>query len=262
MKTVTSYQVGTVLQKKKTTLREINIEVRRQRIIEAARTLIAAGGMSSLSMRKLGAEAGLSVTTLYNLFGNSDGILSALIDDTIDRVDEALERKAQREDPLEQCHAAIIVSVQCMIEDAAIYCPLGIARYERLARAGAEERRVSDRAAAIVAVSIERAITQGQLTDQLDPHHLAQQMFTTWDRAFVHWAFGLIDEAEFRTRALYGMYVVLLGIATDTVRPQILNQLHELESALEKLRKKAEKQSKEGSNNRSVNSVATQPIRR
>ena len=31
-------------------------------------------------------------------------------------------------------------------------------------------------AAAIVAISIERAITQGQLTDQLDPHHLAQQM--------------------------------------------------------------------------------------
>ena len=52
MKTVTSYQVGTVLQKKKTTLREINIEARRQRIIEAARTLIAAGGMSALSMRR------------------------------------------------------------------------------------------------------------------------------------------------------------------------------------------------------------------
>ena len=248
-----------MLQKEEpTTLRAINIEARRQRIIEAARKLIAAGGMSALSMRKLGAEAGLSVTTLYNLFGNSDGILSALIDDTIDRVDEALEQKAQREDPLEQCHAAIIVSVQCMIEDAAIYRPLGIARYERLARAGADERRVSDRAAAIVAVSTERAIDQGQLMGLLDPHHLAQQMFITWDRAFVHWAFGLIDEDEFRTRALYGMYVVLLGIATDTVRPQIMDQLHELERTLGQFRKKAEKQSKERSGRRSINSIATQ----
>ncbi len=162
-----------MLQKKKTALREINIEARRQRIIEAARTLIAAGGMSSLSMRKLGAQAGLSVTTLYNLFGNRDGILSALIDDTIDRVDKALENKAQWEDPLAQCHAGIIVSVPRMIQDEAIYRPLGIPRYGRLARAGAEERRISDRAAAIVTISSERAITQGQLTDQLDPHHLA-----------------------------------------------------------------------------------------
>ena len=143
-----------------------------------------------------------------------------------------------------------------MIQDEAIYRPLGIARYERLARAGAEERRISDRAAAIVTVSIERAITQGQLTHQLDPHHLAQQMFTTWERAFVHCTFGLIDEAEFRARALYGMYVALLGIAANAVRQQILNQLHELESGLEELRKKAEKQSKERSNDRSTKSVA------
>ena len=247
-----------MLQKKEpTTLRAINREARRQRIIEAARKLIATGGMSALSMRKLGAEAGLSVTTLYNLFGNSDGILSALIDDTIDQVDEALEAKAQREDPLDQCHAAIIVSVQCMIEDAAVYRTLGIARYERLARAGADERRVSDRAAAIVAVSIERAIDQGQLTDLLNPRQLAQQMFITWDRAFIHWAFGLVSEDEFRARALYGMYVILLSIATDTVRPLIIDQLHALERRLGQLRKKADKPSREGLDNRSI-TVATQ----
>ena len=172
-----------MLQEKATTLRSLNIQARRRHIIEAARKLIATGGPPALWMRKLGAVTGLSVTTLYHLFGNSHGILSALIDDTFDRVDKALESEANREDPLEQRHAAIIVSFRCMIEDGAVYRPLGIARYERLARAGAEERRVSDRAAAIAAVSIERAITQGQLADQLDPHHFAQQMFITWDRS-------------------------------------------------------------------------------
>ncbi len=254
IKSVTLYQVGTVLQKKAPTLRAIHTEARRKRIIEAARKLIAEGG---LSMRKLGSEAGLSVTTLYNLFGNSDGILSALIDDAIDRVDEALEREAQRENPLEQCHAVVTVSVRCMVEDEAIYRPLGIARYERLARAGAEERRLSDRAAAIAKVAIEQAISQGQLTDQLDPHSLAQQMYTTWDRAFIHWAFGLIGEDEFRSRALYGMYVVLLGIATDAVRQQIVDQLHELEQTLEQRRQKTEKRAEERLNDRS-RTVSTQ----
>ena len=144
-----------------------------------------------------------------------------------------------------------------MVEDEAIYRPLGIARYERLARAGAEERRLSDRAAAIAKVAIEQAISQGQLTDQLDPHSLAQQMYTTWDRAFIHWAFGLIGEDEFRSRALYGMYVVLLGIATDAVRQQIVDQLHELEQTLEQRRQKTEKRAEESLNDRS-RTVSTQ----
>ena len=234
-----------MLQKKPTTLRALNIEARRQRIIEAARKLIATGGMPALSMRKLGATAGLSVTTLYNLFGNSDGILSALIDDAIDRVDEALERESCREDPIEQCHAVVTLGVRCMVEDEAVYRPVNIARHERLARAGAEERHVSDRAAAIVATAIRQAITQGQLTDLLDSRQLAQQIYTSWDRAFAHWAFGLIDEAEFRDRALYGMYVVLLGIATETVQPHILDQLHQLERALDQSRQKAEESAEE-----------------
>ena len=192
-------------------------------------------------MRKLGSEAGLSVTTLYNLFGNSDGILRALIDDAIDRVDEALEREAQRENPLEQCHAVTTVSVRCMVEDETVYRPLGIASYERLARGGAAESRLSDRAAAIAKAAIEQAIGQGQLTAQLDPYLLAHQTYVTWDRAFIHWAFGRIDGDEFRSRALYGMYVVLLGIATDAVRRQILDQLHELEQTLRQFRKKTDK---------------------
>ena len=42
-------------------LRELNVAARRERILEAARRLIAAGGMPALSMRKLAREAGLSV---------------------------------------------------------------------------------------------------------------------------------------------------------------------------------------------------------
>ena len=67
------------------TLREINVEARRRRILDAARSLIAKGGMAALSMRKLATEAGLSVTTLYNLYGVRDEILHALIDDAVDR---------------------------------------------------------------------------------------------------------------------------------------------------------------------------------
>ena len=79
-------------------LREDNIESRRQRILEAARGLIAGGGMQSLSMRKLAVESGLAVTTLYNLYGSRDDILFALVQDAIDRENQpdAVERQADR----------------------------------------------------------------------------------------------------------------------------------------------------------------------
>ncbi|MDE0890512.1 MAG: helix-turn-helix domain containing protein, partial [Phycisphaerales bacterium] len=53
-------------------LRERNIELRRQKILEAARVLLSRGGLGALSMRKLAEEASLSVNTLYNLWGTRE----------------------------------------------------------------------------------------------------------------------------------------------------------------------------------------------
>ena len=58
------------------TLREANCELRRQRILEAARELIVSEGTQAVTMRRLAKEAGLSVTTLYNLIGGRDRIVS------------------------------------------------------------------------------------------------------------------------------------------------------------------------------------------
>ncbi|MDE0890535.1 MAG: helix-turn-helix domain containing protein, partial [Phycisphaerales bacterium] len=58
-----------------TGLRERNIELRRQKILKAARGLLSRGGLGALSMRKLAEEASLSVNTLYNLWGTREEIL-------------------------------------------------------------------------------------------------------------------------------------------------------------------------------------------
>ena len=113
-------------------LREVNIEARRQRILEAARALIAAGGMQALSMRKLAAKAGLSVTTLYNLYGVRHEILHALVDDAVDRIVELLDAEAPLADPLERCRAVITVSIRHLSENEAIYRPMLLTTYEGL----------------------------------------------------------------------------------------------------------------------------------
>jgi len=62
--------------------------------------------------------------------------------------------------------------------------------------------------------------------------------------AHLQWAFGAIDEAEFRGGALCGLYVALLGVATDRARPGTEAELAKLESALRGKRQLRRRRSK------------------
>jgi AcrR family transcriptional regulator len=56
------------------------LEVERQ-IVEAARDILAEGGMGGLSMRLVADRVGLSATALYNYFENKDGLVRRVIED-------------------------------------------------------------------------------------------------------------------------------------------------------------------------------------
>ncbi|MDJ0852585.1 MAG: TetR/AcrR family transcriptional regulator [Myxococcota bacterium] len=213
-------------------LREVNIEARRRRILAAARGLIAAGGMQALSMRKLAAEAGLSVTTLYNLFGVRDEILLAIIEDAVDQMIPILDAEAPLADPLERCRAVITVSIRHFAENEAVYRPMLVACYEGLSLSISADRRIADRASNMQREGIEQAIEQGLLVDDLDAGQLAEQIYHGYELACLQWAYGRLDEAGFRARALYGLHLVLLAVAADRIRPELLSRLQELEREL------------------------------
>ena len=54
-------------------------EQTRRDVVTAAGALIAEGGVEALTMRKLAERAGVSVATLYNQFGDRDGVLVAFV---------------------------------------------------------------------------------------------------------------------------------------------------------------------------------------
>jgi AcrR family transcriptional regulator len=236
--TETAYQLGTMSQfvddaPTSVGLREFNVEARRQRILGAARRLITSGGMAELSMRKLAKEASLSVTTLYNLFGVREEILQALVMDAIDRMDLVLKRDAPLDDPIERCRAIVTVSVRHMVENEAIFRPMAIAAQEASMAGGHSSGKVTRRAVEMQALAIRAAIEHGVLTDLLDPLQLGQQIYHGFEFASIKWALGLIDAAGFEARALYGLDVALLGVASDSVRPDLEAELHRLEKQLD-----------------------------
>ncbi len=183
-------------------------------------------------MRKLARQADLSVPTLYNLFGGREEILKALVVEAIDRMDAILEREAPLDDPLERCRAVVTVSIQHLVEFETIFRPMLLAAHQGLASWGLQEDTLTARAVRMQAIAIEAAIDRGQLRDLLDPTLLGHQIFHGFELASMRWAFGVLDEEGFRNRALYGLYVALLGVATPSALPGIERELRKLERRL------------------------------
>lgn len=58
----------------------------RERVIEAALDLLRAGGLDALSMRKVAAELGVSVSTVYWWAGNKEQLLALVVDEIHGRI--------------------------------------------------------------------------------------------------------------------------------------------------------------------------------
>lgn len=69
----------------------------RERVLRAAVALADAGGIESLTMRKLGLELGVEAMSLYNHIAGKDALLDAMIDSVFGEIDLPTEGVAWRE---------------------------------------------------------------------------------------------------------------------------------------------------------------------
>ena len=84
-----------------------------------------------------------------------------------------------------------------------------------------EAAELARRAVGLQREGLAAAREQGLLRPEADPVRLAEQIYHGYEFACAQWAWGRLDLETFEARALYGLYVALLGIATDEVRPRI-----------------------------------------
>ena len=85
-------------------------------VLDAARAFIDAHGVEKLSMRRLAEEAEVSVRTLYNHFGDKEGLLTALVQRSLDSIDVAVHHLSAT-DPIERIWEAITISIDKTVAD-------------------------------------------------------------------------------------------------------------------------------------------------
>ena len=106
-----------------TGVREKGKARRKQQILQAAKKLLAEGGIEALSTRKLAEAAGLSVHTLYALVGSKNAILEAVMADNHNRVlADILE--VDEQSPIDKIFAIIDSTYRIIQEDSATQKPL------------------------------------------------------------------------------------------------------------------------------------------
>jgi len=81
--------------------RDLESEATRRTILDAAETLLAAGGETGLSIRELCARAGVTAPTIYHHFGDKRALVDRVVDECFAEFDAALAHRPPPVDPVE-----------------------------------------------------------------------------------------------------------------------------------------------------------------
>ena len=158
------------------TTRQANKELRKQRILEEARNLIASKGFESFTLSELASKAGVSIPTIHNLFGKKQEVLEALCGEMIERVNETVT-SPDHADPIEAIEAFIDSLLALYRSDEAFYRASFLAGdhtglFEHQLPSGIFKRGLS-----IARQMCQDAVDNGYIEDSISLDWLAEQLF-------------------------------------------------------------------------------------
>src|SRR5262245_22297059 len=82
----------------------------RERLLRAAETLVADGGVEALSIRRIADAVGTTTRAVYSVFGGKDGLVQALREESWRILAQRLEAHRPNRDPIEDAvHMAVDV---------------------------------------------------------------------------------------------------------------------------------------------------------
>jgi len=204
--------------------RHANMALRRTRILDTARDIIAESGFDALSIRELARRAAVTVPTIYNLIGNKSAVVEHLFDESISPF-EHLQYISDADDPVaapERFYEALIASLR----ESENYHRAEFLAREHLREAGdAVAISIHARVVRIAIDACAQARNAGLLRGSLGARQLGEQIDHQVRLAFQDWAHGLIDLEELQRRLLVGTYLCLAADATDAYHPMFVEKL-------------------------------------
>ena len=214
-------------------IREKGKARRKQQIIQAAKRLLAAGGIDGLSTRKLAEEAELSVHTLYALVGSKDKILEAVMEDNHNRVlSDIIALNARH--PIEQVFAFVDSTYRIIAEDQAAQKPLMrvlMTLYDQ-GSLGSDPWWMMAQEKGWMQSAVAEAIDQELLRPDFPAPVIADMLMKVYLTNLRDYLFDRADLDAYRDRATFELWFCLSNIATDRTRADYTAQAREAAARL------------------------------
>lgn len=207
--------------------RQANKELRRQKILDIARDLIATHGFDAFTISELASRSGVSIPTVHNLFGKKQDIVLELFGDLVARIDEVLAQP-DLVDPLKSTEVFVDSLLALYRDDEAFYRAafiggerLGLFEHEMSSGIFKKSMQIAERLCV-------QARENGFLEGRLDSHWMAEQLFGSQRLARQDWVSGYISLERFRQQALVGMLMTYAADATPTFHDRLCEKIDEL----------------------------------
>ena len=207
--------------------RQANKKLRRQRILDIAKHLIASQGFEAFTLSHLAKEAGVSTPTIHNLFGKKDDIFQELVSQMVNTISLALSNP-DVSDPIEGAEVFTDNLLRLYKQDEAFYRSAFMAAD----RTGLFDHKLPDGIFHQSLQIAERLCTEakenGFLKGNIATGTLAEQLFACQRLARQDWVNGYIDLQRYRKQVLIGMYITYAADASPDFYKMLCNKINQL----------------------------------
>lgn len=212
-------------------VRAANMQRRRERILDAARGMLVAGGVEELNLRALAQTAGVTVPTIYNLLGNKEELVVTLFSRTLGEIETRMAAHAGTE-PLELAEAVVTESVGLFAEDEDYYRAafIAIEHLNQSREHHATVARVYEWGERLTTAGCLACLRAGFLRGRIPTETLGRHILRCYRTNCRAWAFRRQSLQAFREQALSDIYLTLAADAVETFHAMLIKQINRLTS--------------------------------
>ena len=205
--------------------RQANKKLRRERIFNIAKRLIAEKGLEDFTISELAEEAGVTTPTIHNLFGKKSDIIKELVSNLIEQMKVATLDPPI--DPIENAKFFVDNVVATFEQDTDFY---------RAALMSAEQLRLFDpripdglfQRAQQVAAPRKDWYEAGLFLGNIEPSTIMKRVHNSNRLGRIDWVSGYIDLNQFRHQVLEGILLVYASDASPEFHVRLSKEIKRL----------------------------------
>ncbi|MDA8915890.1 TetR/AcrR family transcriptional regulator [Gammaproteobacteria bacterium] len=205
--------------------RQANKKLRRERIFNIAKSIIASKGLEDFTIADLAQEAGVTTPTIHNLFGKKDDIAQELIEELVLSL-KSIMSKPIFDDPIESANFYVDSIIEMYQGNEDFYR----SAYMAGEKAGIFNDRESEdsffkQSEKVAELCCLGALKNGFLLGNIDINVITRQLYQCHRTARQDWVYGDIDLKGYRSQVLEGMLMVYATDASPECHKRISKEL-------------------------------------